>query len=69
MKCIKNVKVNYRSRLPPETDYATYRFSRQELFMYFLSGGVFMAVVSWLLGAADAIGGILFERQGQVSVY
>ncbi len=48
MKCIKNVKVNYRSRLPPETDYATYRFSRQELFMYFLSGGVFMAVVSWL---------------------
>lgn len=37
-----------RGRLPPETDYTKYTFSRQEIVMYVLSGGAFMAMVSWL---------------------
>ena len=37
-----------RGRLPPETNYASYTFSRQEIGIYLLSGGMFMAMVSWL---------------------
>ena len=48
MKQKLNRKIDAKGRLPPEIDYAAYHFTRQELVMYFLSGGVFMAVVSWL---------------------
>lgn len=48
MKQRMNLRIDAKGRLPPETDYAVYHFTRQELVMYFLSGGVFMAVVSWL---------------------
>lgn len=48
MKSIGNNKGIARGRLPPETDYTSYTFSGQEITMYLLSGGVFMAMVSWL---------------------
>ncbi|MDE7476566.1 MAG: type II secretion system F family protein [Lachnospiraceae bacterium] len=48
MKNIKKFKGMARERLPPETDYTNYLFSRQEIIMYILSGGLFMAMVGWL---------------------
>lgn len=48
MKRIGNSKNIARGRLPPETDYTGYVFSRHEIVLHLLSGGVFMAMVSWL---------------------
>ena len=48
MKKITNRRIDAKGRLPPETDYKSYRFSTQEFVMYFLSSGLFMAAVSWL---------------------
>ena len=48
MKRIGNSKNIARGRLPPETDYTDYVFSRHEIVLHLLSGGVFMAMVSWL---------------------
>lgn len=45
---IDNRKCAARGRLPPETNYADYVFSRQEMARYLLTGGAFMAMVSWL---------------------
>lgn len=41
-------KIIARGRLPPETDYTKYIFSRHEIMLHLLSGGAFMAMVSWL---------------------
>lgn len=48
MKRFKNRKCIARGRLPPETDYTYYAFSRQEAAKYLLTGAVFAAMVSWL---------------------
>ena len=48
MRGMGNNKRIARGRLPPETDYAKYRFSGQEIARHLLMGGVFMAMVSWL---------------------
>jgi len=48
MKGMRNKKGIARGRLPPETDYASYLFSTQEIAMHLLTGGVFAAMVSWL---------------------
>ena len=56
MKNMINRRIDAKGRLPPEadrtadleTDYKSYTFSTHELVMYFLSGGLFMAMVSWL---------------------
>ncbi|MDE6221995.1 MAG: hypothetical protein K2G51_16470, partial [Lachnospiraceae bacterium] len=48
MKSNKKSNRMARGRLPPETDYTSYRFSGQEIVQYLLCGGVFMAMVSWL---------------------
>ena len=48
MNKITNRRIDAKGRLPPETDYKSYRFSTQEFVMYFLSSGLFMAAVSWL---------------------
>ncbi len=43
-----NKKTIARGRLPPETDYTSYTFSKYEIALHLLCGGMFMAVVSWL---------------------
>lgn len=48
MRSTENKKCIARGRLPPEIDYASYTFTGQETAMYLLTGGVFMAMVSWL---------------------
>ncbi|MDE7321556.1 MAG: type II secretion system F family protein [Lachnospiraceae bacterium] len=44
MKSAKAVRV----RNPPETDYKTYKFSRQEIAVHFLLGALSAAVTAWL---------------------
>lgn len=48
MRDTENKKCIARGRLPPETDYAGYIFTRRETALYLLTGSVFMAMVSWL---------------------
>lgn len=48
MRGIENKKCIARGRLPPETDYANYIFSEQEIARCLLTGCAFMAMVSWL---------------------
>lgn len=48
MKKTKDNKCVARGRLPPETDYTQYIFSRREIAEYLLGGGVFMAMVGLL---------------------
>lgn len=48
MRNTENKKHIARGRLPPEIDYASYTFSRREIVRYLLTGGAFMAMVSWL---------------------
>ncbi|MBO5031898.1 MAG: type II secretion system F family protein [Lachnospiraceae bacterium] len=47
--CRKNISIREnRSRLPPETDYASYKLSRQETVVHLLLGAAFIAVISRL---------------------
>ena len=49
MDKIKNIATRTkRGRLPPETDYMNYAFSRQEIVVNFLISAAFYAMVSWL---------------------
>lgn len=48
MRDTGNRKCTARGRLPPETDYTDYIFSGQEIVRFLLTGGAYMAVVSWL---------------------
>ncbi len=48
MKITGKQKIIARGRLPPETDYTSYIFTRYEIMLYLLCGGAFMAMVSWL---------------------
>lgn len=48
MRSTENRKCVARGRLPPETNYAEYVFSAPETARLLLTGGAFMAMVSWL---------------------
>ena len=71
MKNIINRRIDAKGRLPPEadrtadleTDYQSYTFSTHELVMYFLSGGLFMAMVSWLF--YDSVAGAICAALSQ----
>ena len=73
MNRIKKAK-EVRVRHPPQNDYRTYIFSRQELAAHILLGALSAAVTAWLfydsvtVVPADAVCAIVPERQGQTAV-